>query len=199
MVGLLSVISALISLTVIWALAFIVDGVTTEGAAAFLRDNAWTLTVFLVLFAVVDPLLTFVRSAFLSQTVQTLLPAAMRWQGHKAVERQDVAFFEDLFSGQVASRIAQVTASVQRQLMVAMQTIPRVTIQFAGSFALLAVLAWPLAIPVLVWILANIAGRPYRCTALSGALLQGRRCRIPSDRRHDGRLQQHRHGQAVRG
>ncbi len=156
-VGLLSVISALISLTVIWALAFIVDGVTTEGAAAFLRDNAWTLTFFLVLFAVVDPLLTFVRSAFLSQTVQTLLPAAMRWQGHKAVERQDVAFFEDLFSGQVASRIAQVTASVQRQLMVAMQTIPRVTIQFAGSFALLAVLAWPLAIPVLVWILANIA------------------------------------------
>ena len=156
-VGLLSVISALISLTVIWALAFIVDGVTTEGAAAFLRDNAWTLTVFLVLFAVIDPLLTFVRSAFLSQTVQTLLPAAMRWQGHKAVERQDVAFFEDLFSGQVASRIAQVTASVQRQLMVAMQTIPRVTIQFAGSFALLAVLAWPLAIPVLVWILANIA------------------------------------------
>ncbi len=155
-VGLLSVISALISLTVIWALAFIVDGVTTEGAAAFLRDNAWTLTVFLVLFAVIDPLLTFVRSAFLSQTVQTLLPAAMRWQGHKAVERQDVAFFEDLFSGQVASRIAQVTASVQRQLMVAMQTIPRVTIQFAGSFALLAVLAWPLAIPVLVWILANI-------------------------------------------
>ena len=156
-VGLLSVISALISLTVIWALAFIVDGVTTEGAAAFLRDNAWTLTVFLVLFAVIDPLLTFIRSAFLSQTVQTLLPAAMRWQGHKAVERQDVAFFEDLFSGQVASRIAQVTASVQRQLMVAMQTIPRVTIQFAGSFALLAVLAWPLAIPVLVWILANIA------------------------------------------
>lgn len=156
-VGLLSVISALISLTVIWALAFIVDGVTTEGAAAFLRENAWTLTVFLVLFAVIDPLLTFVRSAFLSQTVQTLLPAAMRWQGHKAVERQDVAFFEDLFSGQVASRIAQVTASVQRQLMVAMQTIPRVTIQFAGSFALLAVLAWPLAIPVLVWILANIA------------------------------------------
>ncbi len=156
-VGLLSVISALIALTVVWALAFIVDGVTTEGAAAFLRDNFWTLTFFLVLFAVVDPALTFVRSAFLSQTVQTLLPAAMRWQGHKAVERQDVAFFEDLFAGQVASRIAQVTASVQRQLMVAMQTIPRVTIQFAGSFALLAVLAWPLAIPVLVWILANIA------------------------------------------
>ena len=30
-VGLLSVISALIALTIVWALAFIVDGVTTEG------------------------------------------------------------------------------------------------------------------------------------------------------------------------
>jgi len=156
-VGLLSVVSALIALSVVWALAFIVDGVTSEGAAAFLRGNAWTLGFFLVLFAVIDPLLTFVRSAFLSQTVQTLLPAAMRWQGHKAVERQDLAFFEDLFAGQVASRIAQVTGSVQRQLMVVMQTLPRVTIQFGGSFALLAVLAWPLALPVLAWIVANAA------------------------------------------
>ncbi len=155
-VGVLSVASALIALSVVWALAFIVDGVTSQGAAAFLQDNARTLLFLLILFAVIDPLLTFIRSAFQSQTVQTLLPAAMRWQGHKAVERQDVAFFEDLFAGQVASRIAQVTGSVQRQLMVAMQTIPRVTIQFAGSFALLAVLAWPLAIPVLVWIVANI-------------------------------------------
>jgi ABC-type multidrug transport system fused ATPase/permease subunit len=154
-VGALSVISALIALSVVWALAFIVDGVTSLGAETFLRENAWTLGFFLFLFAVVDPLLTFVRSAFMSQTVQTLLPAAMRWQGHKAVERQDVAFFEDLFAGQVASRIAQVTGSVQRQLMVAMQTIPRISIQFVGSFALLAVLAWPLAIPVLTWIVAN--------------------------------------------
>lgn len=154
-VGALSIASALIALSVVWALAFIVDGVTSLGAETFLRDNAWTLGFFLFLFAIVDPLLTFIRSAFMSQTVQTLLPAAMRWQGHKAVERQDVAFFEDLFAGQVASRIAQVTGSVQRQLMVAMQTIPRITIQFLGSFTLLAILAWPLAVPVLVWIIAN--------------------------------------------
>ena len=154
-VGILSVLSSLIALSVVWALAFIVDGVTQDGAEFFLKENAWTLIGFLVLFAVIDPLLTFVRSAFMSQTVQTLLPAAMRWQGHKAVEQQDVAFFEDLFAGQVASRIAQVTGSVQRQLMVAMQTIPRVTIQFLGSLTLLAVLAWPLAIPVAVWIIAN--------------------------------------------
>ena len=155
LVGLISIVNALVSLVVVWALAFVVDGVVEMGAAAFVEANAALLIALFVLFAVIDPLLLFVRQAFMSQTVQVLLPAAMRWQAHRAVEGQDVAFFEDVFAGQVASRIGQVVGAVQRQMMVAMQIVPRTVIQFAGSFALLAVLAWPLAIPVLVWIVAN--------------------------------------------
>ena len=155
LVFILSTLSALISLATIWALSFIVDGITELGVQNFLDDNKALLTFFLLLFAVIDPLIVFIRSAFMSQTVQTLLPAAIRWQGHKAVESQDMAFFEDIFAGQVASRISQVTGSVQTQLMTAMQTIPRVTIQFVGSFTLLLVLAWQMAIPVFLWIMAN--------------------------------------------
>jgi len=154
-VFLLSVTSAAIGLSIIWALAFIVDGVTELGAKSFLEQNSTLLLLLFILFAVIDPLISFVRSAFMSQTVQTLLPAALRWQSHKAVEGQDIAFFEDLFAGQVASRIAQVTGSIQNQLMIVMQRIPRVTIQFIGSFGLLLYLAWPLAIPVFIWIIAN--------------------------------------------
>ncbi len=154
-VAVLSVLSALIELTLVWSLAFVVDGVTRMGAAAFIDGHLTALFAFLILFAVIDPIIVFVRSAFMSQTVQVILPAAMRWQGHKAVESQDVAFFEDLFAGQVAARIGQVTGAVQRQMLIAVQTVPRTFIQFGGSFTLLAVLAWPLAIPVLVWIVAN--------------------------------------------
>ena len=154
-VGALSIISSSISLLLVWALAFVVDGVSTLGAIDFVSQNSTSLILLLVVFAIIDPIITFIASAFMAQTVQTLLPAALRWQGHKAVEGQDVAFFEDMFAGQVASRIAQVTSSVQRQLMVAMRRIPRITIQFFGSFALLLALSWQLAMPVLVWIIAN--------------------------------------------
>ena len=154
-VFLLSTLSAFISLATIWALSFIVDGVTELGAEGFLNAHFSLLIIFLILFAVIDPLIMFVRSSFMSQTVQTLMPAAIRWQGHKSVEKQDIAFFEDIFAGQVASRISQVTGSVQAQMMTAMQTIPRVAIQFFGSFTLLIILAWQLAIPVFFWIIAN--------------------------------------------
>ena len=154
-VGALSVLSAALGLFVIWALAFVVDGVVAEGASAFLAENGPLLALFAVVIAGVNPLLAFLQETVQSQSARTLLPAAMRWQAYKAVEGQDIAFFEDTFAGQVASRIAQVTGSVQRQMMLAIGTIPRFAIQFVGSVALLAVLAWPLAIPVACWILAN--------------------------------------------
>jgi len=153
----LSTFTALISLATIWAVAFIVDGVNSSTPVEFLSENAWLLASFFLLIALVDPLVSFVRGTFMAQTVQTLMPAAMRWQAHRAVEEQDIAFFEDIFAGQVASRIAQVVGSVQTQMMIAMQTIPRVIIQFFGAFMLLLILAWPLAIPVFFWIVANAA------------------------------------------
>ncbi|MES0807997.1 ABC transporter ATP-binding protein [Roseibium sp. SCPC15] len=155
-VSILAVISAGLGLAGIWAIAFVVDGVTGQGARIFLQENGWLLLGFFVLFVVIDPLAFLLRQTYAFQTVRILLPAAMRWQAHKAVETQDLAFFEDTFAGQVASRIAQVTMSVHRQMMLAIETIPRLIIQFGGSFFLLLAMAWPLAVPVMIWILANI-------------------------------------------
>ncbi|WP_420336330.1 ABC transporter ATP-binding protein [Roseibium sp.] len=154
-VSVLAMISSLLGLLGIWAIAFVVDGVTAEGARAFLLGHIWVLAAFFFLFVVVSPLVFLLRQTFAFQTVRILLPAAMRWQAHKAVEMQDLAFFEDTFAGQVASRIAQVTMSVYRQMMLAIETIPFLIIQFGGSFLLLLALAWPLAIPVFFWIAAN--------------------------------------------
>jgi len=109
-----------------------------------------------VLVAVVDPALSFIKGAFSQQTAGTLLPAAMRWQSHKAVESQDVEFFEDTYAGQVASRIEQVTGSVQQQMFLAVHQIPAISIEFIGSIGLMLYLAWQLAVPVLVWIVLNI-------------------------------------------
>ena len=81
-VAALSVVSAGIGLEVVWALAFVVDGVAAQGAETFVAAEVWTLTALVFLFAVVDPVVTFVRGAFMAQTVQVLLPAAMRWQAH---------------------------------------------------------------------------------------------------------------------
>ena len=155
-VSVLSIASALFSILLVWSLAYVVDGVVESGAAQFVNDNLLLLIVLAVLIIVVDPALSFIKGAFSQQTAGTLMPAAMRWQSHKAVEKQDVEFFEDTYAGQVASRIEQVTGSVQRSLFVVVQQIPAMSIEFIGSIALLLYLAWQLALPVLGWILLNV-------------------------------------------
>ena len=155
-VATLSIASALFSILLVWSLAYVVDGVVEYGAAQFVSDNFFLLIVLAVLIVVVDPTLSFVKGAFSQQTAGTLMPAAMRWQSHKAVERQDVEFFEDTYAGQVASRIEQVTRSVQQQMFLVVQQIPAISIEFVGSIALLLYLAWQLALPVLGWILLNV-------------------------------------------
>ncbi|HTV68220.1 MAG TPA: ABC transporter ATP-binding protein [Rhizobiaceae bacterium] len=146
-----------INLATIWGVSFIVDGVTARGAATFLEQEWPTLAVLGVLIFPVLPMLIFLGNTLNSQAVAVCMPAAMQWQGHKAVERQDLAFFHDLFAGQVATRISQVASAVQQQIVVAFYRIPLFIVQFIGSLLLLGALSWPLALPVFVWIAANIA------------------------------------------
>ena len=145
-----------INLAVIWGISFIVDGVTAKGASLFLQEDWRVLAILGVLFFPVLPLCIFLANTLGSQVVAVCMPAVMQWQGHKAVERQDLAFFHDMLAGQIATRISQIASALEQQMAVVFQTVPHFTVQFVGSLALLAALSWPLALPVFVWIVANL-------------------------------------------
>ena len=145
-----------INLTIIWGLSVIVDGVTAQGAAAFLH-NDWTLLVVLgLLIFPAMPIASFLLNTLTSHTLGIAMPAAIQWQGHKSVERQDLAFFHELYAGQVASRLSQVSSAVQQQIINAFQIGPRFLLQMVGSLALLASLSWQMALPVFIWIVLNV-------------------------------------------
>ncbi|KKX30481.1 ABC transporter ATP-binding protein [Rhizobium sp. LC145] len=146
-----------INLTIVWGLSVIVDGVTQHGASNFLNSE-WPLLTFLgLLIFPAMPIASFLLNTLNSHTLGVAMPAAIQWQGHKAVERQDLGFFHDLFAGQVASRLSQVASAVQQQIIAAFQTIPRFLLQMVGSVILLSALSWQLALPVVVWIALNVA------------------------------------------
>ncbi|CDZ48063.1 ABC transporter ATP-binding protein [Neorhizobium galegae] len=145
-----------INLFLIWSLSIIVDGVAANGAAAFLHDQWRLLLTMGVLLFPVLPVFAFFANTLASQAVAVCMPVAIQWQGHKAVERQDLGFFHDLFAGQVASRLSQVASAVQQQVVVAFQTIPHFLVQFTGSLFLLGTVAWPLALPAFIWIAASV-------------------------------------------
>ncbi|MBY3425242.1 ABC transporter ATP-binding protein [Rhizobium laguerreae] len=154
--SLLAIAVEVINLLLIWGMSFVVDGVVAKGATEFLRQDWVVLAVLAALNFPVLPVLYFIWNAIASQAVGVCMPAAVQWQGHKAVERQDLAFFQELLAGQIAARISQVAFSVQQQIAASFQSIPQFIVQFVGSLVLLGALSWPLSIPVAVWIVCNV-------------------------------------------
>ncbi|MGO7335305.1 ABC transporter ATP-binding protein [Rhizobium leguminosarum] len=151
-----SMVFEAINLTIVWGLSVIVDGVTQHGAPVFLRDEWLLLTILGFLIFPIMPIVSFMLNTLNSHTLGIGMPAAIQWQGHKAVERQDLAFFHDLYAGQVSSRLQQVSSAVQQQILAAFQSIPRFVMQLVGSVILLSALAWQLALPVVIWIVLNV-------------------------------------------
>ncbi|MCJ8509644.1 ABC transporter ATP-binding protein/permease [Rhizobium lemnae] len=145
------------NLTIIWGLSAIVDGVTSQGVEAFVHDRFWLLAFLTFIIFPVMPIFFYVANILNSHTVGISLPITIQWQGHKAVEKQDLAFFHDLFAGQVASRLGQVANGVLQQIQIAFQSAPRFLLQIVGSVAILLTLSWQLALPVVLWIAFNIA------------------------------------------
>jgi ATP-binding cassette subfamily B protein/ATP-binding cassette subfamily B multidrug efflux pump len=144
------------NLTIVWGLSVVVDGVTQQGAVAFLHNDRMLLIFLgLMLFPCI-PIGSFLVNTLNSHTLGIGMPAAIQWQGHRAVERQDLAFFHDLYAGQVASRLQQVASAVQQQVISAFQAIPRFVMQMVGSVLLLSALSWQLALPSILWITLNV-------------------------------------------
>lgn len=155
--ALCSMVVEAINLTIIWGLSVIVDGITTQGVASFVDSRSGLLVLLALMIFPVMPIFFYVTNILNSHTVGISLPIAIQWQGHMAVERQDLAFFHDLFAGQVASRLNQVAYAVQQQMLITFQTAPRFVLQIFGSVFLLLALSWQLALPVIVWIALNVA------------------------------------------
>ncbi|SDA72140.1 ABC transporter ATP-binding protein [Sinorhizobium sp. NFACC03] len=145
-----------INLTIIWGLSVIVDGVATQGVALFVENRSWLLAFLAFLIFPVMPIFFYITNILNSHTIGISLPIAIQWQGHKAIEGQDLAFFHDLFAGQVASRLGQVANAVQQQILIAFQTAPRFLLQIVGSVLLLFALSWQLALPVVIWVVVNV-------------------------------------------
>lgn len=145
----------IVNLTVLWGVSHLIDGISSQGLLPYLDAHRWPLAGFVALFFPILPLLIFLCNALGVHVLSVSLPTLIQWHGHKAVESQDLGFFHDQFSGQVASRIAQVAGAVKQQMAAAVWTLPIFFVQMVGSVVLLTALAWPLTLPVLVWIAIN--------------------------------------------
>jgi len=154
---LMAVTSALIAAGEVLLFGFLGDVVNWLADAdreTFLADEGWRLMLMGGFILVVMPLLVFISTATIHQTLLGNFPQRIRWMSHRYLIRQSMSYFQDEFAGRIGAKLMQTSLAVREAVMKVLDMLVYVAVYFTGAIMLAASADWRLALPFVAWIIA---------------------------------------------
>lgn len=153
--ALLALFSACVSIYEAWLFAFlgqIVELLATwpvgEPASAPVRQALGGMVI--VMIASIG--LVGLRTLFQHQVLAINLPLRLRWDFHRMMLRQSLAFFSDEFAGRVTTKVMQTALAVRAVLLTFTEIVLGVGVYFVTILALAAGFDGRLIVPFIAWI-----------------------------------------------
>ena len=134
----------------------IVDWLGGQVPARLWEDRGTTLTwlaVALVASIAVVGLQTIVKH----QTLAINMPMRLRWNFHRLMLGQSMAFYQDEFAGRITAKVMQTALAVRDTIFVLADVLVAMGVYIITLIVLAAVLDTQLMIPFVVWLLLYIA------------------------------------------
>jgi len=125
-----------------------------ETPAGFFDDNLGLLlwVAFLVLIA--EPVIVVMHMAVMNQSLSPAFTGLVRWQTHRYLLRQSVAFFQNDFAGRIAQKVMQTSLALRRSVGEMVDAIWYVTMFWVTSLVILLGLDVRTAAPLVLWLAA---------------------------------------------
>ena len=148
----LSAVIALIEVSLFGFLGNLVDWLSKADRATFWSTHALFLAGMAVIVLVILPTLKFFYEASVHQGLLGSFAMRTRWQAHRYVLRQSMAFFHNDYAGRVATKVMQTSLAVREVVMKIAEVLLYVAIYFTGAVFLFAATDLRLSAPLIVWL-----------------------------------------------
>jgi ATP-binding cassette subfamily B multidrug efflux pump len=152
---------ALVEVALFDFLGKLVDLAKDETAAGFFDRHGPQLLGMAGVALVLRPLLMALGDLLMHQSVTPALTARTRWQQHRHVVRQSLAFFQNDYAGRIANRIMQTGASLRESATQLIDALWYVAVYTGSALVLFAQSDWRLMLPLIAWLLAYVAALAY--------------------------------------
>ncbi len=129
----LSAAIALIEVSLFGFLGNMVDWLSHADRATFWETHGRFLAGMAVVVLLILPVLKFFYESVVHQGVLGGFAMRTRWQAHRYVLRQSMAFFNDDFAGRVATKVMQTAMAVREVVMKIAEVLLYVCIYFTGA------------------------------------------------------------------
>ena len=125
-----------------------------QGWPGLLAAHAPELVGMLIVVVLVRFLISWLSAAVEEQTINIGFYNLVRWQSFAYVVRQSLSFFQNEFSGAIASKVWQAGGAVGDFMVALLQVAWFIGVYAATTLVLVTALDWRLGIAIVVWIIA---------------------------------------------
>jgi ATP-binding cassette subfamily B multidrug efflux pump len=132
-------------------IAQIIDILTHTAPSGLWRRHGRDFAVMLAVLGLVWPVSSFIHSLILRQALTNNMATLVRWQTHRYVIRQSLAFFTNDYAGRVASKIVDSASALRSTLVTLCDTFLYVLIYFTSALYLFVTADLRLVGPLLLW------------------------------------------------
>ncbi len=152
-----SAILAILEVSLFSFMGQLVDWLVANNPENFFTDERATLIWMALVTLVLLPLMTFIHSAIVHQTLLGNYPMSIRWLAHRYLLRQSVSFYQNDFAGRIATKVMQTALSVRETVMKLLDVMVYVLVYFSAMLFFVADADLRLIVPMLVWLVFYIA------------------------------------------
>jgi ATP-binding cassette subfamily B protein/ATP-binding cassette subfamily B multidrug efflux pump len=157
---LMAVLTALVAIaeaSLFGVLGKVVDWLVASDPQTFIEDSWLSIITMSILILVVIPILASLHSLVVHQTLMGNFPMSVRWMAHRYLLNQSYGFFQNEFSGRIATKVMQTALAVREAVMKLLDVILFVTVYVITTLFLVASADFRLCLPLLVWLILYIA------------------------------------------
>ncbi len=153
----IGLIIALIEVTILRFIGALVDILRGSRPDDVLQAHGGTFLAMALLILIGRPLASFTHDLVVQQAIAPGMTNLIRWQTHRYVLRQSLAYFANEFAGRIASNIVQSAASLRDSVVQIIDALWFVTVFAVTSLVIFAGTDWRLACPLALWIAGYLA------------------------------------------
>jgi ATP-binding cassette subfamily B multidrug efflux pump len=133
----------------------IVDHLSSTNPAHF-WENCGNSIIFLVVLLALSPFAVGLLTLFKFQTLQGNFPMRLRWNFHRIILNQSMSFFQDEFSGGLATKVMQTALAVRGIIVAFLDIFVYVGIYFVSAAVVLGEFNSWLLVPFFGWLVSYL-------------------------------------------
>jgi ATP-binding cassette subfamily B protein/ATP-binding cassette subfamily B multidrug efflux pump len=161
LMAILTAITAVSEAMLFAILGQVVDWLATSDPETFFDDSWKTLLAMTLFVLVVIPVARALHSMVVHQTLMGNFPMVVRWMTHRYLLSQSYSFFQNEFSGRIATKVLQTSLAVRDTVMKLLDVMLFVTIYLVTMIILVANADLRLCVPLVAWLLTYISIQRY--------------------------------------